>query len=132
MRRGRRSDRTAKLAGSRPRQLGRARPNHIACSCGDSQRRGKSSRAIDRYHYDCAIYPPQWLSALGTLDTRGCSLGSFPPAASAHPPALMEYPYGWPAREACCPHKVQRGEDFAGTWQSRARLSACACALTAK
>eukprot|EP00962_Isochrysis_galbana_P048917 scaffold20566_cov135-Isochrysis_galbana.AAC.6 len=27
--------------------------------------------------------------------------------------------------EACCPHKVQRGEYFSGPWQSSARLSAC-------
>eukprot|EP00962_Isochrysis_galbana_P012093 scaffold3416_cov133-Isochrysis_galbana.AAC.4 len=43
------------------------------------------------------------------------------------PGPIWEYPYGWPAREACCPHKVQpRGEYFAGPWQSSARLSACA------
>eukprot|EP00962_Isochrysis_galbana_P024594 scaffold7551_cov123-Isochrysis_galbana.AAC.9 len=34
-------------------------------------------------------------------------------------------------REACCPHKVQRGEYFAGPRQSSARLSACALTLTA-
>eukprot|EP00962_Isochrysis_galbana_P053259 scaffold24716_cov129-Isochrysis_galbana.AAC.1 len=44
--------------------------------------------------------------------------------------SIWEYPYGCPAMEACCPHKVQSGEYFAGPWQSSARLSACA--LTAK
>eukprot|EP00962_Isochrysis_galbana_P049283 scaffold20811_cov97-Isochrysis_galbana.AAC.1 len=26
------------------------------------------------------------------------------------PGPIWEYPYGWPAREACCPDKGQRGE----------------------
>eukprot|EP00962_Isochrysis_galbana_P041355 scaffold15168_cov126-Isochrysis_galbana.AAC.2 len=52
--------------------------------------------------------------------------------AGRGPGAIWEYPYGWPAREACCcPHnKVQRGEYFAGPEQRSARLSTCA--LTAK
>eukprot|EP00962_Isochrysis_galbana_P039643 scaffold14246_cov105-Isochrysis_galbana.AAC.16 len=33
---------------------------------------------------------------------------------------MGEYPVFWPAREACCPHKGQRGEYFAGPWQSSA------------
>eukprot|EP00962_Isochrysis_galbana_P041067 scaffold14989_cov113-Isochrysis_galbana.AAC.2 len=39
---------------------------------------------------------------------------------------IWEYPYGSPAREACCPHKGQRGDYSAGSWHSSARLSACA------
>eukprot|EP00962_Isochrysis_galbana_P025625 scaffold7923_cov121-Isochrysis_galbana.AAC.5 len=33
---------------------------------------------------------------------------------------------------ACCPHKGQRGEYFAGPWQSSARLSACALTANIK
>eukprot|EP00962_Isochrysis_galbana_P038919 scaffold13896_cov120-Isochrysis_galbana.AAC.1 len=48
---------------------------------------------------------------------------------------IWEYPYGWPAREACCllPPQGPRCSVvnyFAGPWQSSARLSACE--LTAK
>eukprot|EP00962_Isochrysis_galbana_P007703 scaffold2086_cov133-Isochrysis_galbana.AAC.4 len=55
---------------------------------------------------------------------------AYEPITYGTPRCIWEYSYGWPAREACCPHKGQRGEYFAGPWQSSARLSAFA--LTAK